>query len=247
MKTSRRVGATRHQSSAVVRKTSFSLLAIAWLPALFIAQAASQAQDNVPPKQPVHMQFTPGTLIRAELEKPIDAKKAQVGDQVFAKTTDDLKSDPPGLATKGCKILGHIVEVTPRQGGSASTLGIAFDKMVLKNGTEMALPATIQAIGLMDSLNMVSNEQMINNMGGNVGTTQEASSINSGSGDPAGYAGERIPMATHSQVNLTFTARGVYGISDVLMSTGAQQESLLTSKKRNVKVDAGMQMILRTQ
>src|SRR5271156_2766224 len=65
MKTSRRVGATRHQSSAVVRKTSFSLLAIAWLPALFIAQAASQAQGNVPPKQPVHMQFTPGTLIRA--------------------------------------------------------------------------------------------------------------------------------------------------------------------------------------
>ena len=103
MKTSRRVGATRHQSSAVVRKTSFSLLAIAWLPALFIAQAASQAQDNVPPKQPVHMQFTPGTLIRAELEKPIDAKKAKVGDQVLAKTIDDLKSVPPGLATKAAR------------------------------------------------------------------------------------------------------------------------------------------------
>ncbi len=84
------------------------------------------------------MSFTPGTLIRAEIEKSVDAKKAQVGDLVYAKTIDDLNSNPPGLATKGCKITGHIVEVAPHQGDTPSKLGIAFDKMVLKNGAEMA-------------------------------------------------------------------------------------------------------------
>ena len=231
----------------MVKKTAFSLLAIACLSAAFVTRAAGQAQNNVPPKQPVHMQFTPGTLVRAEVEKPIDAKKDQIGDQVFSKTTSDLKSDPPGLATHGCKILGHIVEVTPHQGDSTSTLGIAFDKMVLKDGTEMALPATIQAIGLMDSMNMVSNEQMMNNMGGNVGTTQAAGDINSGSGDPAGYSGERMPMATANHINLPFNAQGVYGISGVFLGTGAQKESLLSSKKHNVKIDDGIEMILRTQ
>jgi hypothetical protein len=56
-------------------------------------------------------------------------------------TTDDLKSVPPDLAAKGCRVLGHVAEVTPRQGDTASTLGIVFDKMVLKDGSEMALPA----------------------------------------------------------------------------------------------------------
>jgi len=231
----------------MVKKTSFSLLAIACLSAGFVTRASGQAQNNVPSKQPVRMQFTPGTLVRAEIEKPIDAKKAQVGDQVFAKTTSDLKSDPTGLATHGCKVLGHVVEVTQHQCDSTSTLGIAFDKMVLKDGTEIALPAMIQAIGFMDSINMVSNEQMMNNMGGNVGTTQVAGDINSGSGNPAGYAGERMPMATSNQINLPFNAQGVYGISGVLLSTGTQQESLLSAKKHNVKIDNGIQMILRTQ
>jgi hypothetical protein len=231
----------------MVKNSAFSLLVVACLFAGFVTPAAGQAQNNVPAKQPVHMQFTPGTLVRAEIEKPIDAKKAQVGDQVFAKTTSDLKSDPPGLATHGCKVLGHVVEVTQHQGDSTSTLGIAFDKMVLKDGTEIALPAMIQAIGFMDSINMVSNEQMMNNMGGNVGTTQVAGDINSGSGNPAGYAGERMPMATSNQINLPFNAQGVYGISGVLLSTGTQQESLLSAKKHNVKIDNGIQMILRTQ
>jgi hypothetical protein len=45
-----------------------------------------------------------GTLmIRAELDRPIDARKAKAGDQVLAKTTDDPNSTAPPLATKGAK------------------------------------------------------------------------------------------------------------------------------------------------
>src|ERR1700758_653154 len=117
-----------------------SLLATTLLTLVCSAQgsAAQQDQASVPPSAaqpaPIAMQFTPGTLIRAQLVTTIDTKKAQVGDQVLAKTIDDLKSTPPNLALKGCQIIGHIVEVTPHEGDAASTLRIVFDKMVLKNG-----------------------------------------------------------------------------------------------------------------
>jgi hypothetical protein len=230
------------------KKVVRALLAAACLTAVSVAQAANQA-ENTPPAQHPPMLFSSGTMIRAELDKTIDAKKAKVGDPVSAKTTDDLKSTPPGLATKGCKILGHVAEVTPHQGDSVSTLGIVFDKLVLKDGSEMALPAKIQAIGFPDSTVSVNNDQTISKMGGNVGTTQPASSIGSGGGQPSGYGGERMPsgMPTNSDAKLPFTAQGAVGMSGVELSSGTAQDSLLSSKKHNVKIESGMQMILRTQ
>ena len=230
------------------KKVVRALLAAACLTAVSAAQAANQA-ENTPPAQHPPMLFSSGTMIRAELDKTIDAKKAKVGDPVSAKTTDDLKSTPPGLATKGCKILGHVAEVTPHQGDSVSTLGIVFDKLVLKDGSEMALPAKIQAIGFPDSTVSVNNDQTISKMGGNVGTTQPASSIGSGGGQPSGYGGERMPsgMPTNSDAKLPFTAQGAVGMSGVELSSGTAQDSLLSSKKHNVKIESGMQMILRTQ
>lgn len=223
---------------------SYSLLLAASAIAVSLAQDASQA----PPSQHAPMSFTSGTVIRAEIDKTVDAKKAKVGDPVSAKTTDDLKTNPPNLATKGCQIIGHIAEVTPHQGSSASTLGIVFDKLVLKDGFEMALPAKIQAIGFPDSTVEVNDDQTINKMGGNVGT-QPVGPIGSGGGQPSGYGGQRMPggMPTNSDAKLPFTAQGAVGMSEVELGTGSAQESLLTSKKHNVKIENGMQMILRTQ
>jgi hypothetical protein len=223
----------------------YSLLLAASAIAVCLAQDASQA----PPSQHPPMSFTAGTVIRAELDKTIDAKKAKVGDPVSAKTTDDLKTNPPNLATKGCRIIGHVAEATPHQGSSASTLGIVFDKLVLKDGFEMALPATIQAIGFPDLTVPVNDDQTINKMGGNVGTTQSATTIGAGGGQPSGYGGQRLPsaMPTNSDAKLPFSAQGAVGMSGVELGTGSTQESLLTSKKHNVKIETGMQMILRTQ
>jgi hypothetical protein len=54
-------------------------------------------------------------------------------------------------------------------------------------------------------------------------------------------------MPTNNDVKLPFTAQGVVGMSGVELGTGSAQEPLLTSKKHNVKIENGMQMILRTQ
>jgi len=234
-----------------------SLLAAAGLAGFSLAQGfasqpynagtAPQGASAVAPHPP--MSFTSGTVIRAELEKTIDAKKAKVGDPVLAKTTDDLKSNPPGLTNKGCKIVGHVAEVTPHEGDSASTLGIAFDKVILKDGYEMALPAAIQAIGFADSFVPVNDDQTITKMGGNVGVQPGAGTgpIGAGSGQPSGYGGQRMPsrMPTNSDAKLPFNAQGAVGMPGVSLSPGPAQDTVLSSKKRNVKVESGMQMILR--
>jgi len=224
---------------------SYSLLLAACSVVASLAQDVSQAP---PSSQHAPMSFTAGTVIRAELDKTIDAKKAKVGDPVSALTTDDLKTNPPNLATKGCRIIGHVAEVTLHQGSAASTLGIVFDKLVLKDGSEMALPATIQAIGFPDSTVPINDDQTINKMGGNVGT-QPAGPIGSGGGQPSGYGGQRMPsgMPANNDAKLPFNAQGAVGMSGVELGTGSAQESLLTSNKHNVKIETGMQMILRTQ
>jgi len=203
-------------------------------------QAPAQAQSpNASPMAPatptISMQFTPGTLIRAKLSKTIDAKKAQVGDQVLAETTDDLKSVPPDLALKGCKIIGHIVEAVPHQGNAASTLKVVFEKMILKNGSEMELPANIQAVGFADQYDS-STSEWSNQRGG-------------GSGNPGKYIGGRMPGGTapsNPDAKLPFNAQGAIGMSGVTLSQGNAHDSVLTSEKHNVKLESGMQMILKT-
>jgi hypothetical protein len=176
------------------------------------------------------MKFTPGTLIRVVLDESVDAKKAHVGDQVLAKTTDDLRSDPPGLVTKGCKIIGRVVEVTPHQGDTPSTVGIVFDKLILKNNSETALRATIQAVGF--AVKFESATALIPQTGG----------------APGQYGGQRMPVPDSDSrgAKLPFYAEGAIGMSGVTLSAGIAQESILTSKKKNVKLEGGMQMILKT-
>ena len=219
-------------------------------------QTAAQPQGTAPATPssaapPMAMNFTPGTLIRVELEKPIDAKKAEVGDRVLAKTTDDLKSIPPSLALKGCKIIGHIVEVTPHQGDTPSTIRIVFDRMILKNNSDMALPATIKAVGFADQFNPATDAETIDTMGGNGFGHQSGANVTAGGGNPNLYAGGRMPggaMATPTgaDVKLPFNAKGAIGMSGVTLSPGTAHDSILTSKKKNVRLDNGMQMILKT-
>jgi hypothetical protein len=210
------------------------------------AQSPSGAASHIA------MHFTPGTQIRAQLDKTIDAKKAKVGDEVTAKTTDNLNSTPPGLAAKGCKIIGHLVEVSAQKGDTPAVLGITFDKMILKDGSDMPLAANIQAIGFADDFNPATDSEMVGQMGAGPGIRTgpaPGGTIGAGSGSPSSYAGQRLPGggSTNTDAKLPFNAKGAIGMSGVTLAPGSNQDSVLTGKKRNVKLESGMQMILRTQ
>ena len=100
--------------------------------------------------QAPRLQFSPGALLRAELDKTVDVKKVKVGDVVVVKLTDDLKSNGEVLAPKGSEILAHVTQAAQHQGDAPSVLGIAFDKLKLKDGSDISFQATIQAVGFPD-------------------------------------------------------------------------------------------------
>src|SRR5207248_243949 len=52
-----------------------------------------------------------GSIIYAELAKSVDSKKAKVGDEVQARTTQAALSQGRVVIPKGAKIIGHITQV----------------------------------------------------------------------------------------------------------------------------------------
>ena len=88
-----------------------------------------------------------GTIIPVELPKSIDSKKAKVGDEVTAKVISDVRSGGAVAIPRGSRLIGKITQANARAKGDAtSSLGIVFDRAVLKNGSALSLVTTIQAV-----------------------------------------------------------------------------------------------------
>ena len=99
-----------------------------------------------------------GTELNATLTKPVDARTAKPGDEVVATSNEDLKSNGQVIVKKGSKLVGRVTAARPlgRADGSAdgaadSQLGIVFDRAVLKDGREVPLNASIQALAAAQS------------------------------------------------------------------------------------------------
>src|SRR5467141_2647152 len=93
-----------------------------------------------------------GTAFNAALSSPVDSKKCKPGDAVNAHTTEAVKSEGKTVIPKGSKLVGHVTQASSRaKGESESSLGIVFDKAILKNGEEVPLNVTIQAIAAAQS------------------------------------------------------------------------------------------------
>lgn len=88
-----------------------------------------------------------GSVVEATLIKTIDAKKSKVGDEVVAKVTRDLKSGDNVVIAKGSKIVGKLTDVKAKSKQEPqSVITIGFDRTVLKDGKEVPLNVTIQAL-----------------------------------------------------------------------------------------------------
>jgi hypothetical protein len=93
-----------------------------------------------------------GTALNAALSQPVDARKNKSGDPVTARTTQPVKSADKVVIPRGTKLVGHVTEAKARaKGESESAVGIVFDKAILKNGQEIPLNVTIQALAAAQS------------------------------------------------------------------------------------------------
>src|SRR5258706_6146978 len=94
-----------------------------------------------------------GTAFNAALSSPIDSKKCKPGDPVNAHSTEAVKSEGKTVIPKGSKLVGHVTQASARgKGESESSLGIVFNKAILKDGHEIPLNnVAIQAIASAQS------------------------------------------------------------------------------------------------
>ena len=259
-----------------MKKILFAVLAVALLTGVSLAQSSAASQTNATASQNASAstaqatdsgQIAAGTTIRAELAKSVDAKKAKQGDEVVAKTTEDVKSNGQVVIPKGSKIVGHVTEAKAREKGeSESALGIAFDKALVKGGREIPLSATIQALAASQS-NVAANEPVMEpgapgNSSGNMapgragnggmigGAAQTAGTAAGTATNAAGNVGTAAgsTATAGSNARLSASSQGVAGLPGLSLSSGAAnntQASVISSQNKNVKLDSGTQMLLR--
>src|SRR5690349_13644515 len=184
-----------------------------------------------------------GTTIPATLSKPIDARKAKSGDQVIAKTTQDVRSDSGVLIPRGSRLVGHVTDAKAKaKGDSESALGIAFDQAVLKNGQQIPLNASIRALAA--SANSASASMGDDNLGSatnsSLGSDVSASAPRGGGG-LLGGASNAVGGATSA---VGGTAGGaVNGVGNTAAGVGANAGGTLSGATRG----AGGQLTSQSQ
>lgn len=216
-------------------------------------------------------QLATGSTIHASLEKPIDARKCKPGDEVVAKTTQNVKSNGKVVVPKGSKIVGHVTQAQARtKGESESSLGIAFDHAILRDGRQVPLTASIQAIGssaqsasaAMDDADMMAGGSAMASGGGTAAPSGglvggghlvggvaapvagTVNNVSAGAGQTLHGAGS----ATSAAGALSSNSHGVVGLNGLALNSlaaNSTQGSLITSKNQNVHLDSGTQMILQ--
>ena len=224
------------------------------------ARAPQAGSTSAPGGAPTRI--APGSVIPVSLTKTIDAKKVKTGDEVVAKVTQDMKTTGGEvLVPKDTKVMGHVTEAQPRnKDQKESQVGIAFDRAMMKDGSALQIPMSIQAI--------IGQQNDQNNSGSGSGEaaapTGGASSGATGSprGGMGGSAPASAPSASSgsagtpgdaqagksSRPPITAQTEGVVGISDLKLSraaSSAAEGSVVSSEKNNVKLESGTMMLLR--
>jgi hypothetical protein len=211
------------------------------------------------------MRIAPGSVIPVQLTKGIDAKKAKAGDEVEARVTIDMKANNGEVVVpKDTKVMGHVTEAQAHtKDQRESQIGLAFDHAVTKDGQNVSLPMSVQAIISPQALNQgnsnsndsapaASNSSASQpspatqpgGMGGNM-SPNRAPSSSATAGEPEASSGNNSGN-NHSTPPITGNTQGVVGISDITLSAGQGNEgSVVTSDKKNVKLDNGTLMLLR--
>ncbi len=206
--------------------------------------------------------IAPGSVLPAQLTKSIDAKKAKKGDEVVAKITQDLRNNAGTvIVPKDTKIVGHVTEAEARsKEQKESQVAIAFDHAVMKNGEQMQMPMSIQAIIAPPNRNTANagGEQPSSSPGPGTASAPAAGSGRPGSmGGTAPAASSAPPTSgsapagtsagTPAQQPITGDTQGVVGIANLKLSPAPDptQGSVISSEKNNVKLDDGTFLLLR--
>lgn len=219
--------------------------------------AGAEAQTPAP------NQLAAGMVIPAELSKSLDAKKSKANDKVEAKTSMDLLSHGQIVIPRNTKIIGHVTEAKAHSKQSpGSTVGITFDRVMMKDGRELPLQAAVQAIGrpLQTSAAFPGDDSMGASAGGLPPAAQGSRGTMSGASSPSpptypggypsrsgsGTSSDQTGPAGSTVSPLASTSQGVIGMKGISLNSSGST-SVLSSNSDNVRLESGTQLILRVQ
>jgi hypothetical protein len=175
-------------------------------------------------------------------------------------------SDGELVVAKDTKVIGHVTAAQARtKEQKESQVGITFDHAIMKDGNDVALPMSIQAVVGPENPNAgssggegggQSSPAAANNGGTQSNGNMRSGSMGSGAPAqaPAASAGGGEEPQTNTQATkrpprepITGRTQGVVGIPDLklAMAGGGTQGSVLSSEKNNVKLDGGTLLLLR--
>lgn len=238
-----------------MNKASLSILGAAILVGFAPTPAQTQAAESI--------QLSAGSTIPVMLEKSVDARKNKAGDEVIARTTENVKSEGRVVIPKGSKIVGHVTvtEARIKKEESESVVGISFDHAALKDGREIPLKLEIQAIAPAEESTPSAMGTAPGTAGGTTGGAPPLPGPGKASGpmsDPNAGTPGRIASPANAadgaaggltaSGGLTPQCHGVLGIDGLTLSPEAAsstQGSLVVSQRRNVHLDGRTQMMLR--
>jgi hypothetical protein len=165
-----------------------------------------------------------GSKIDATLATSLDAKRNKPGDEVEARTEEDVKQDGKVVLKKGTHLVGHVTQAQARANGQKqSQLGIVFDHAVLKDGQEVPFSASIQALASAQSVAASGTDDMMAS-GGGMGAMQGSARSGGGLvGGVASNAGATAGATTGTVMNTASSAPLNTGgsLNTVTRSSGA--------------------------
>ncbi len=88
---------------------------------LIIFAADLFAQNAIPP----------GTILPVSLTTSLNSRKLKPGQEIRARVMQDVPLSPQPTIRAGAKVLGHVVDVRPPNGGSDAQVSLRFDTLMI--------------------------------------------------------------------------------------------------------------------
>ena len=197
------------------------------------------------------------STVFAVVVKRIETKSASLNQELTLRTISDVVVDGVVVIPSGSRVVGHVVEVaTKSKGSEQSILAIVIDKAVLETGKEITLQGIIAAVAAPRDGSLPSDPtygMLHSNEPKMVGTGP--SSARPGELSPSSKADSTATLGT-ARINgemrkdllLNAESQGAIGFSDLSLSwrlTTPPAVTVFTSNRKEIKLDAGTQVLLR--
>lgn len=198
------------------------------------------------------------STVLAVLLNSIESKKATVGDEFILRTVSDVSVDRVVVIPRDSNLVGHITEVVSKaKNGPQSAMAVVIDRAVKQDGKEIPLQAIIAAVAAPqdNSLSsdptygmMHSNEPKM--VGARPSSTASSGELSSSSkaASTAAVGTAELKGRMDEPFSLNQDSQGAIGYDGLSLSWGLASPppfTIFTSKSKNLRLEAGTQMLLR--